>query len=74
MHTKTLIIGATGFIGSNLLSLLEDKSIPVRVMARTPSKVISTKDSTEVVYGDLANPETIESALKDVGVVYYLAH
>lgn len=74
MDKKILIIGATGFIGSNLLNYFEKENIPVRVMARTTSKVVSTSNDTEVVYGDLDKVETLKSALEGIGTIYYLAH
>jgi uncharacterized protein YbjT (DUF2867 family) len=74
MATKVLIIGATGFVGSNLLNYFEKKNIQVRVLARNISKVIKGADSTEVVYGDLDKIETIKKALVGIDCIYYLAH
>lgn len=74
MSSKILIIGATGFIGSSLLSLFEQNKTPVRVFARTPKKVITNAKTTEVVYGDLDKLETIEDALEGINTIYYLAH
>jgi uncharacterized protein YbjT (DUF2867 family) len=74
LKDKTLIIGATGFIGSNLLKKYEDLKLPIRVLARNTKKVIKKNDSTEVVYGDLDIKETIEEALDGVKTIYYFAH
>lgn len=71
---KTLIIGASGFIGSYLLKELESNNESVRVMARTPSKVITHSEQTEVLKGDLDDPESIKAALSGIETIYYLAH
>jgi uncharacterized protein YbjT (DUF2867 family) len=74
MSTEILIIGASGFIGSNLLQEFESTDTEVNVLARTPSKIYKTKDTTHVFQGDLEDPSTIESALEGVKIIYYLAH
>jgi uncharacterized protein YbjT (DUF2867 family) len=74
MTSKILIIGATGFVGSNLLKYFEKEETPVRVLARNISKVITNSDNTEVVYGDLDKKDTILKALDGISYIYYLAH
>lgn len=74
MNPEILIIGATGFIGSNLLKTFEEKQTPVRVLARTPSKVVISSDTTEVLYGDLDKKETLVDKLEAIKTIYYLAH
>jgi len=71
---KTLIIGASGFIGSYLLKELESNKELIRVMARTPSKVTTHSEKTEVVQGDLDDTDSIKTALKGIKTIYYLAH
>ena len=74
MNQKILIIGATGFIGANLLKRLEENHHSVRVLARNPSKVMVISDQTEVVQGDLDDPTSLAPALNGIDIVYYLAH
>jgi uncharacterized protein YbjT (DUF2867 family) len=74
MSHKILIIGATGFIGANLLKRFELEQKLVRVLARTPSKVMVSSDLTQVVQGDLDDPSSLVQALDGIDVVYYLAH
>ncbi len=74
MAPETLIIGATGFVGASLLEKLETSNLPIRVMARTPSKVLSKSENTEIVQGDLLNKDSLEPALKGIKTIYYLAH
>jgi uncharacterized protein YbjT (DUF2867 family) len=71
---KILIIGASGFIGSNLLRALEKENHLINVLARTPEKVFTNSENTKVFKGDLDKPETIKDSLIDVGTIYYLAH
>lgn len=74
MATKVLIIGATGFIGSHLLNLLEKNGENIRVLARNTKKVIQNSKTTEVLCGDLDKVETIEQALVGIEVIYYFVH
>lgn len=74
MSAKILIIGATGFVGSHLLNHFEQQNLSVRVFARSPNKVISHESTTEVVFGDLDQEQTIENSLKGIETIYYLAH
>ncbi len=74
MSHKVLIIGATGFIGMNLLKKFEQEKVSVRVLARSPGKVMSANPQTEVVQGDLDDPKSLEQALNGIDIIYYLAH
>ncbi len=72
--TKILIIGASGFVGSNLLNHFEGLSTSVRVMSRNPKKINSDSSLTEIVEGDLDNPETLGAAVAGIETIYYLSH
>jgi uncharacterized protein YbjT (DUF2867 family) len=74
MAPKTLIIGATGFVGSALLKKLEEKQVPLRVLVRTPTKLGVVQCTTEVYKGDLDRKETLKAALDGIEIIYYLAH
>lgn len=74
METEILIIGASGFIGSNLLRKFEEEDTPVHVLARTPSKVYSKKKTTKVYKGDLDKPASLKKSLEGIKIIYYLAH
>jgi uncharacterized protein YbjT (DUF2867 family) len=70
-----LIVGATGYIGGRLLRRLEGRCQPVRCLARRPEYLRArAAATTEVVTGDLLDPETLPAALAGIGVAYYLAH
>ncbi len=74
MAPRILIIGATGFIGSHLLREFENLKTPIRVMARSTSKVITSEITTEVVFGDLDKKESLKDCLEGIESIYYLAH
>src|SRR3989344_21776 len=62
-----LITGGTGYIGSNLLKLLEGKKIRLLV---NDSYV---NENFEAVNGDLTDVESLDKALKNVETVIHLA-
>ncbi|MEU0494920.1 NAD(P)H-binding protein [Mycobacterium sp. NPDC006124] len=73
---RSLVTGATGYIGGHLTALLVERGENVRAMARTPEKLRDApwRDQVEVVRGDLGDPQTLEAAFDGVDVVYYLVH
>ena len=73
---RSLVTGATGYIGGHLAALLVERGQTVRAMARTPQKLDGApwRDEVEVVRGDLSDPESLVAAFDGVDVVYYLVH
>ena len=70
-----LLTGATGYIGSHLLKLLEAENRPVRCLVRNPRGFKEcTGKRTEVVAGDLLNADSLKAALRGVHTAYYLVH
>ena len=70
-----LLSGATGYIGSRLLPLLEQRDVRVRCLARKPEKLQpEVVDSTEVVKGDVLDRRSLDEALSGVRTAYYLVH
>ena len=74
MDPKTLIIGASGFIGSALLRRLEAEGEAVKAAARRPSRISKSSENTRLIKLDLEDKESIEKALIGVKTIYYLAH
>ena len=78
MSTPTLILvtGATGYVGGRLVPRLIEAGYRVRVLARDPARLQgrSWLDKVEVVSGDALSSETLNAALQDVSIVYYLIH
>ncbi|MFN0108384.1 MAG: SDR family oxidoreductase [Blastocatellia bacterium] len=70
-----LLAGATGYIGGRLLKSLEKSGHRVRCIARHPAGLRSNAAAeTEVVAGDVLDPESLSVALRGVHTAYYLVH
>jgi uncharacterized protein YbjT (DUF2867 family) len=63
-----LVTGATGLNGSALLRLLSAKGIATRALVRSRARAeaIAALPDVEIVEGDMARPETLGVALRDV--------
>jgi len=72
---RTLVFGATGYIGTNLVPYLIARDIPVRAAARN-LEVLSGRGwkGIELVAADALKPETLSAALSGVDIAYYLVH
>jgi uncharacterized protein YbjT (DUF2867 family) len=73
---RSLVTGATGYIGGHLAAMLVDQGQTVRALARKPDKLRDApwRDKAEVVRGDLSDPDSLAAAFEDVDVMYYLVH
>ena len=70
-----LLTGATGYVGGRLLPLLEERADGVRCLARRPENLRGrTGANTQIVAGDVLDPESLRSALERIDVAYYLVH
>ncbi len=70
-----LLTGASGYVGGRLLPALEARAHAVRCLARRPEHLDGrTGPGTEVVAGDVLDPDSLAAALKGVEVAYYLVH
>jgi uncharacterized protein YbjT (DUF2867 family) len=69
-----LLTGASGYIGSRLLRLFEDDSVPVRCLARNPARVATSRATTEVVAGDCLDEASLSAAMRGVDQAYYMVH
>lgn len=71
---KAFVTGASGFTGSHLVKALEQRGDRVVALARKTSDLSRLQDSTaELVYGDLSDRATLETAMQDVDIVFHLA-
>jgi len=75
MQGLVLLSGATGYVGGRLLSRLEAAGIRVRCLTRRPEalreRCLST---TDIVAGDVLNPDSLSPAFEGVKTAYYLIH
>jgi uncharacterized protein YbjT (DUF2867 family) len=75
MSGLILLTGATGYVGGRLLSRLQQQGLRVRCLTR---RVDALKDrinaSTEVVQGDVFDPESLQSAFAGVETAFYFVH
>ena len=70
---KTLVTGATGFIGTHLVKALVNEGRDVRCLVRrTSSKSKLERLGVELAYGDLLDKDSLKRSLKGVNVIYHL--
>lgn len=71
---KVLLTGATGLLGSNLVRKLAQAGFEVRAIVRESSNLSLLKNTdTEIVTGDLLNPQDLRRALQNCRVVIHAA-
>jgi uncharacterized protein YbjT (DUF2867 family) len=72
---RILLTGASGYVGGRLLRRLENQNRRVRCLTRRPSVLARRAAPTsEIVAGDLLQPESLGAAMSGVQVAYYLVH
>ncbi|MFN2316246.1 MAG: SDR family oxidoreductase [Gemmatimonadales bacterium] len=72
---RVLLTGATGYVGGRLLPLLEQAGHQVRCLARRPEALAGrVEPATEIVTGDVLDRASLDAAMRDVDVAYYLVH
>ncbi|MCU1370137.1 MAG: NAD(P)-dependent oxidoreductase [Ilumatobacteraceae bacterium] len=69
-------MGATGYIGGRLAPQLALEGHEVRCLTRRPDHLaeIDWASSVEICEGDALDPASLEAAMVDIDVVYYLVH
>jgi len=70
-HYPILVSGATGFIGSLLISELVNKGYKVTGMSR---RDISNSENIRYVKADVFDLEQLEKAMQGIEIAYYLLH
>jgi dihydroflavonol-4-reductase len=71
---RTLVTGATGFVGAAVARALLGRGTGVRVLVRAGSDRRNLRGlDVEVVQGDLTAPETLGHAVRGCDVVYHVA-
>ncbi len=71
---KALVTGASGFIGSTLITHLKNAKIEARALLRKTSSTKNLEDlEYETVYGSIEDKESLEKAVEGVDYVFHLA-
>ncbi len=71
---RVLVTGATGFIGANLVRVLLERDVEVRVLRRQSSPTLLLDGlPVETFTGHLTDPESMENATRGCSQVYHLA-
>jgi uncharacterized protein YbjT (DUF2867 family) len=68
-----LLTGATGLVGSALLSRLVGEGTQVRCLVRDPRRLGAQRVRVQIALGDLTNPPSFRNALRGVHTVVHLA-
>jgi dihydroflavonol-4-reductase len=71
---KTLITGATGYIGSAVVRVLLEKGAAVRCLVRESSNLKNLQGlEVELAFGDICDIDSLNHALSECETVYHLA-
>jgi uncharacterized protein YbjT (DUF2867 family) len=69
---KTLVIGGTGMVGSEVTRGLVDRGADVRVMTHTREHSAALLPGVEGIYGDMAEPDTLRPPLEGIDHLFFL--
>jgi uncharacterized protein YbjT (DUF2867 family) len=68
------IVGATGFVGTELCLKLLDKGFNLRILSRHPKEWPLEHQNLKKIKGDIKNPLIVSELLEGVDTLYYLVH
>ena len=66
---KIAIFGGTGRTGKHVVEQALAKGFEVKVLARTPSKLVIENDALTVIEGDISDEKTVEETINGVDAV-----
>lgn len=71
---KVFVTGATGFVGSHVARHLADQGAQLRILTRATSNPANLEGiAADVVVGDLLQPESLRSAIRDCDALMHVA-
>jgi nucleoside-diphosphate-sugar epimerase len=71
---KTLVTGATGFIGRALAKRLLSKGYDVRALVRDPDSTVRLTEAGAVLFkGDITDPDSCIEAVKGIDIIFHCA-
>jgi len=74
-ESPVLVIGATGFVGRQVVASMRERGRSVRCMARTPEKAGDlVRDGVTVVQGDMLDQAAVDQAVRGVSAVVVCVH
>jgi len=71
---RILLVGASGYIGGRLATLLHARGHELVLMSRDARPLAARFPDDRIVAADLLDPPTLAPALEGIEVAYYLAH
>ncbi|MFC8531285.1 NAD-dependent epimerase/dehydratase family protein [Nocardia sp. NPDC057227] len=72
MSSTSLVVGASGFLGSHVTRALAERGERVRALVRPTSSLRGLDGvDAEIVHGDITDPESLRTAMAGCAVVYY---
>ena len=73
---RVLVTGASGYVGSRLVTSLLDQGFSVRVLVRDQSKIVGLPwfSNVEIAVGNASEKADLTKALADIHTAYYLLH
>ena len=70
---RVLVTGATGFIGYEVAKQLSERGIRPRLLVRRPFRGIILKSlDSELVQGDLLEPQSLKRAVAGIDTIIHL--
>ena len=74
MGPDTLILGATGYVGSCLTNALLERGTALRLAGRRTTELAARFPTSDVVFADAMDPSTLAAPLDGIRTSYYLIH
>jgi len=74
-HPRVLVLGASGYVGTNLVPYLAARGFSVRAAARRREALEAHEwQGVEIVTADATNSASLDRALERIDIAYYLVH